>query len=59
MKRNEYQQFCSYVFDDLMTIGMNQEYKPSKKVINAIDIVANYVGDIANKRIKPTPNKDI
>ena len=52
-KRTNYQLFCHFVFKDLMTVGMSQEYTPPKKVLKAIDIVANYVGDISFNRIKP------
>ncbi len=36
-----------------MTVGESQEYPPPKNVLKAIDIVANFVGDISFKRIKP------
>lgn len=54
MKRTDYQLFCDFVFKDLMIVAQNQEYKPPKNVIRAIDVVANYVGDISFKRIKPS-----
>jgi hypothetical protein len=54
-KKTQYQQFCGFVFKDLMTVAINQDYKVPKRVMNAIDTVANYVGDISFGRIKPKP----
>lgn len=53
MKRTDYQLFCNFVFDDLMRVATSQDYPPPKNVIKAIDVVANFVGDVSFKRIKP------
>jgi len=53
MKRNDYQLLCHFVFQDLMRVGESQEYPPPRNILIAIDKVANFVGDISFKRIKP------